>query len=94
MFVFGTPLILIGNVPEIILAVLTACIGSYLLAVGLMGYQFANTSLVFRLLYIVCALLTIMPGWRTDLAGLAVGCALSFYNFGISKKQKPIEAAR
>jgi uncharacterized protein YcsI (UPF0317 family) len=58
-----------------------------------MGYQFTNVSLPFRLGYIICALLTIMPEWRTDLIGLAVGCALSFYNFGISKKQKLLEAA-
>jgi TRAP transporter 4TM/12TM fusion protein len=92
MFVFGPPLILIGSVPEIILAVLTACIGAYLLAVGLMGYQFTRTSLIFRLMYIACALLTIMPGWKTDLVGLALGGALSFYNFRISKKQKLMEA--
>ncbi|MDR1180033.1 MAG: TRAP transporter permease [Spirochaetales bacterium] len=85
MFVFGSPLILIGSIPEIILAAFTACIGTYLLAVGLMGFHFMKVSLLFRLLYIACALLMIKPGWTTDLIGLAGGIVLSFINFRASK---------
>jgi UPF0716 family protein affecting phage T7 exclusion len=52
-----------------------------------MGFQFAKVSLLFRLLYIACALLLIRPGWTTDSIGLAGGIVLSFINFGISKKE-------
>jgi TRAP transporter 4TM/12TM fusion protein len=93
MFVFGSPLILSGSVPEIILAAITACIGTYLLAVGLMGFQFTKVSWLFRLLYIACALFMIKPGWTTDVIGLAGGVVLSCINFSISKKPEMAGAA-
>jgi TRAP transporter 4TM/12TM fusion protein len=93
MFVFGPPLILIGTVPEIILAVTTACLGTYLLAVSLMGFQFTNVSLLFRLLYSVCALLMIKPGLTTDGIGFTGGLVLSLVNYTISKRERTISAA-
>jgi TRAP transporter 4TM/12TM fusion protein len=93
MFVFGTPLILAGSISEIVLAVITACIGTYLLAVGLMGFQFTRVSLLFRLLYVACALLMIKPGLTTDVIGLAGGIVLSCINFSISKKPEMAGAA-
>jgi TRAP-type uncharacterized transport system fused permease subunit len=93
MFVFGPPLILVGSVPEIILAILTACVGTYLLAIGLMGFQFAKVSLLFQMLYIACALLMIKPGWTTDLVGLAGAIVLSLVNFSAGKNRKIAGAA-
>ena len=92
MFVFGPPLILVGTAPEIIFAFITACIGTYLLAVSLIGFQFTNTPLALRLLYAACALLLINFGWLTDSIGLAGGIALSIANYRASKRLGP-EAA-
>ena len=89
MFVFGTPLIFVGTVPEIVLAFITACIGAYLLAIGLMGFQFMKVSLIFQFLFAACALLLIIPGWATDIVGLLGGIGLSALNYRNSKRQIP-----
>jgi TRAP transporter 4TM/12TM fusion protein len=88
MFVFGKELLLMGPVPGVVLACVTSIIGTYFLSVGLMGYQFTDVSWIFRVIYFICALLMILPGWATDLPGLVVGIVLSIINFGISRKQK------
>jgi TRAP-type uncharacterized transport system fused permease subunit len=88
MFVYGPPLILIGSISEIIPAIITACIGTYFLAVSLMGYQFTNVPRALRIVYFVCALCMIMPGWVTDLLGLLGALVLSLINFGCTKKEK------
>ncbi|MDR1180044.1 MAG: TRAP transporter permease [Spirochaetales bacterium] len=88
MFVYGPPLILIGSVFEIVLAVITACIGTYFLAVSLMGYQFTNIPGVLRIVYFVCALCMIMPGWTSDLPGFAGGLILSLINWNIAKRER------
>ncbi|MDR1625538.1 MAG: TRAP transporter permease [Spirochaetia bacterium] len=93
MFVYGPQLILIGSIPEISLAIITACIGTYFLAISLMGYQFTAVPVTLRIVYFVCALCMIMPGWVTDLPGLLGGLILSVINFGLAKKQKPDTAA-
>ncbi|MFP3042839.1 TRAP transporter permease [Treponema primitia] len=88
MFVSGNELLLMGPLPGVILACATSIVGTYFLSVGLMGYQFTHVAWVFRVIYFICALLMILPGWATDLPGLAVGVVLSIINFGISRKQK------
>ncbi|MDR1315520.1 MAG: TRAP transporter permease [Spirochaetales bacterium] len=88
MFVYGPPLILIGSLFEIILAIITACIGTYFLAVGLMGYQFTNVPGLLRVVYFICALCMIMPGWTSDLPGFAGGLILSLINWNIAKRER------
>lgn len=89
MFVYGTPLIFVGTVPEIILAFITACLGAYLLAISLIGFQFMKVSVVFQVLFAASALLLILPGWTTDIIGFAGGASLSLLNYRGSKGQIP-----
>lgn len=88
MFVFGPALILLDTVPNIIFAFITASIGCYFLAVGLMGYQFTTVSRVFRPVYIIAALLMIHPEHLSDFIGLAIGVIMSVINYNYSKASK------
>ena len=87
MFVVGPPLVLVGTAPEIIIAIITACIGTYFLAVSLIGYHFTKVSMILRLPYAVCALILIYPGLATDIIGITGGIALSLINYWTSKKR-------
>jgi TRAP transporter 4TM/12TM fusion protein len=88
MFVYGPPLILVGDPVQIALAILSACIGTYFLAISLMGYQFTAIPMVFRIIYFACALCMIMPGWTSDLPGLLVGFVLSLINLSAARKAR------
>ncbi|MPM22646.1 hypothetical protein SDC9_69104 [bioreactor metagenome] len=72
-FVYGNALLLIGTVPEVILATATALIGTFCLAVGLEGW-FANCPVnpVSRVIILAAALFCIVPGSQTDFVGLAL----------------------
>ncbi len=73
VFVYNPQLLLIGSMAEIIQAVLTSLIGVILLAVGLEGYGLSQVKSWERIVFIAAALLLIIPGWKTDLAGLFIG---------------------
>ena len=77
IFVYGNALLLMGTVPEIILATITAVIGTFCLGIGLQGW-FAGyrVNILGRILTLAAALLCIIPGWSTDLIGL--GCLVAF----------------
>jgi TRAP transporter 4TM/12TM fusion protein len=93
MFVYGPPLIFVGSALEIILAIVTACAGTYLLSISLMGYQFTAVPRALRIIYFACALCMIMPGWVTDLPGLLGALFLSFVNFHRVRREKLAGAA-
>lgn len=72
MFVYGKALLLIGSIPEIILAVVTASIGILALALSLQGYLWKPISLGLRILLFIASLLLIKPGVYTDLSGFSL----------------------
>lgn len=86
MFVLGPALIGVGTLPEILIAFIFACIGTFFLAISLVGYQFAKVNFVFRLIYFICALLIIYPGLPSTAAGMVIAGALSVHNYFVSKK--------
>jgi TRAP transporter 4TM/12TM fusion protein len=72
-FVYGNALLLIGTVPEIIQATVTALIGTYCLAVGLEGwFADCHVTVVPRVVILTAALCCIIPGSASDLVGLAL----------------------
>ncbi|MBI3078839.1 MAG: TRAP transporter permease [Deltaproteobacteria bacterium] len=91
MFVFGPPLLSIGQPLEIALAFATACFGVTALAMGLQGWMLQRVTVPERLLLLAAAVALIKPGWVTDLAGLALlGLA-----FGLQKlAARSFEAAK
>jgi len=73
MFVFAPSLLLIGQVGEVALAVVTATVGVMCLAGGLHKYFFLGSARSWeRVLLIAAALVLIKPGWQTDLAGVVL----------------------
>ena len=73
MFVFSPSLLLMGNVPEMILATVTAIIGVTCLAGGLHEHFFWGKARSWeRLLLLIAALVLIAPGWQSDLLGIVL----------------------
>jgi TRAP transporter 4TM/12TM fusion protein len=72
MFVYGEALLFNGALKEIILSMVTSIIGTVVLSIGLQGYTFTKHRVptVARCAFICSAILLIISGWKTDLAGL------------------------
>jgi TRAP transporter 4TM/12TM fusion protein len=70
MFVYNKALLLMGSVPNIILAVLTSLIGIVCLGAGIIGYLLRETRFYERIFLLMAAFLLIKPGLITDLTGL------------------------
>jgi TRAP transporter 4TM/12TM fusion protein len=78
MFVYNKALMLMGNLGDIITAVLTAFIGVYALACGIQGYMFRPAKIYERVLFFVAAFALISPWWISDLVGIAILGGLAF----------------
>jgi len=87
-FVYGNALLMIGTIPQIILAFLTASLGVYAVAISIIGYQFTAVNMVFRILIMVAAVSLIVPGWETDLFGFVILVAFSILNYLKNKSLK------
>lgn len=72
LFVYGPPLLTIGRPAEVVLAVATACLGVVGLAAAGEGWLLGRAPVWERVLFLVGALLLIKPGWKTDIAGMAL----------------------
>jgi TRAP transporter 4TM/12TM fusion protein len=72
MFVYAPALLMMGSAAEVLLAAATALVGVTSLAIGLQGWLVARATLLERVLFGAAALLLIVPGLYTDLAGLGV----------------------
>jgi len=72
MFAYDPGLLLIGSVPSVVLAVCTACIGVFALAVGIEGYLLRNLAVWERCAMFASAFLLIAPGVTTTVVGFAL----------------------
>jgi TRAP-type uncharacterized transport system fused permease subunit len=73
IFIFSPVLLLHDfTVPSLVLALATAVVGVIALAAGMEGYLFRRAGPFVRAGLIAGALLLMLPGWPSDLAGLAV----------------------
>jgi TRAP-type uncharacterized transport system fused permease subunit len=68
-FVYGPELVLVGSVPRIALAAMTASLGVLALAAAIEGYVFRPATVLERLLLGAGTLLLIGPGWQLALPG-------------------------
>lgn len=71
MFVYS-PQLLLQNVqfPSILITILTAFIGVFLLAISGENYLIIRMAFYERILFFIAAFLTIFPGIKTDLIGI------------------------
>lgn len=87
VFVYS-PDIMLTNVsswPTTIMAIMTACIGVYGLAVATEGYIFRTVPLWARLLALAGAISLIIPGFLGDMAGVVLLGFVVFYNYKLQK---------
>jgi len=76
MFVYSPALLLQGTVSEIVIATITALVGTYALAIGLQGHFITKTSLIQRAMALAAAINLIFSGTYTDLVGILLLIAL------------------
>lgn len=73
MFVYGPEILLEGSIPSILLSLVTACVGIYLLACSMQAWSFdSSLGMPQRVLAFAAAITLIIPGIVTDVAGLAL----------------------
>jgi len=77
MFVYGPPLLLVGTIPEITLAFVSAIVGVTVLAAAGMGFARRPIAWWERVILFFAALALVLPGLATDGAGL-VGVVVVF----------------
>ena len=97
-FVYSQALLLMGPLPDIILATVTSLIGVFALSVSLEGYWLENANIVQRILAFGASILLIIPGWKTDLIGLALLVVVFIWQLALRRarvaSQKPASANR
>ncbi len=89
VFAFHPALILVGTAGEIILAVLTAAVGVFLLAAGCAGYLFRSLGWGKRGALWLASLLLLLPAWSgpwliADAAGLALGLLIILWEWNVT----------
>jgi TRAP-type uncharacterized transport system fused permease subunit len=86
-FTYGPQLLFYGAAYEILLALATAIVGCISIAIGLTGWFFGKIQLPFRLPFIVAAILLVVPGMGSDLAGMAVMTLSLVIQYFLAKKR-------
>ena len=95
VFALHPALILKGALSEIAFAVVASSVGTFLLAVGCVGYLFRSLSWAKRGLFCLAGLLLMLPSWHgtwliADAAGLLLGAGLFFWE---KNKSSPLPSA-
>ena len=72
MFVYQPTLLLQGTLSKIVITFITAFIGVAAVAGGIEGWFWRKTTFVERVCLILAGLLSLYPGFTSDLAGLAI----------------------
>ena len=75
IFAFSPEMLIIGSDKpwyDIVLLVITALCGIYIISAGMEGYMFKKMPVWERLMALAGGLLMIIPGWETDVAGVAL----------------------
>ncbi len=90
IFISSPALLLIGAPMEVFQAVFTALIGVMCLVGAVEGYLFIKVHATSRVLLGIAALLTIIPGFRTDLIGIGL-IVLAVIIQWAAKPKKPVK---
>lgn len=76
MFVYGTPLLLMGSPIKVVVSTATALLGIMALAVSLQGYLWGYVNTYMRIAFFIAAIVLIKPGIYTDLPGAILFVAI------------------
>ncbi|MBQ2846751.1 MAG: TRAP transporter permease [Clostridia bacterium] len=75
IFAFSPEMLIVGSDKpwyDIVLLVITALCGIYIISAGMEGYMYKNMPVWERVMALAGGLLMIIPGWETDVAGVAL----------------------
>lgn len=81
IFAYHPALLLQGSFFEVLEAVVTALIGIGLVAIAVEGYLFRPLDWLKRVLLSGGGILSLIPGWKTDLLGLAIALPIVFWEW-------------
>jgi TRAP transporter 4TM/12TM fusion protein len=83
MFVYGPPLLLMGDLFDIVLALMTAVIGTLILSGSVQGWIIGvgNLNYLERGCLLGSSLLLLKPGWITDVVGIAILFVLVLFHY-------------
>lgn len=95
MFVYS-PQLLLQNVefPSIIITIVTAIIGVFLLAISGEGYLLIPMTFYERILFFIAAFLTIFPGLKTDMIGISCIAVAGTIHYMRAKGKKKFVTAK
>ena len=88
VFVFGKELLLIGNVADIIFAVLSSSVGILSLAISMEGYFVSDVNIFERALFLIASICMIIVGTVTDIVGYVLFVILIAKNIIDMKRKK------
>jgi TRAP-type uncharacterized transport system fused permease subunit len=92
-FVYSQRLLLIGDPFRIVIAVASALVGVYALSVASEGYWSRHLQVIQRLIALGAAVLMIVPGWQTDLIGIAALAMVYVWQRWLQKSGLPAAAS-
>jgi TRAP-type uncharacterized transport system fused permease subunit len=75
IFAFSPEMLIVGaDKPwyDIVILVITALCGIYIVSAGMEGYMFKNMPVWERIMALAGGLCMIIPGWQTDIAGITL----------------------
>ncbi len=91
IFAFSPEMLIVGSDKpwyEIVLLVITALVGIFIISAGMEGYMMRRMSIVERIIALAGGLCMIIPGITTDLVGLALIAVVVAIQFIGKKKDK------
>jgi TRAP transporter 4TM/12TM fusion protein len=86
MFMYSPALLFEGPWDEILLASVSATVGTAALAYGIQGWLLTKTNVIVRLGLFASSLLLIKQGFTTDLIGIVIGVACLLFQTGAQKR--------
>lgn len=86
--VFSPVLLMRGEIGEIIVAILSAILGTFALAAGLASWLLSKTSLLERVFLLVAGILLIIPGLISDVFGIITLALVLIFQWSNIKKIK------
>ncbi len=86
MFVYEPSLLMIGDWQDIASSLISATLGTILLAASLQGYLVRSATMCERMILFAAAILLIKPGWVTDLIGLVLWAMVFAWQYLVKPK--------
>ncbi len=88
IFAYHPALLLKGTFFEVMLAIITAFVGIIFIAIAIEGYLFRDLRWYQRLLLCTGGLLSLIPGWRTDILGLVIAIPVIIREWWLNSKNR------